>query len=60
MSSVNAEWSAPDPAGRSRRWPVFLVAVVGVVVVGFFLGRSLWPSLKPTPEFGSLATDPDP
>jgi hypothetical protein len=46
---------------RRRGAIVAVLAVVGLIVVagGFFVGRSLWWSLRPTPEFPSLVSDPD-
>ena len=55
----------PPPAPRTRRsrkrtvailLPIAMVLLIG----GFFLGRSLWWSVRPAPDFPSLATTPDP
>jgi len=45
---------------RRRRWPIIAPVVLVVVVVGFLLGREVYWSLRPVPEFASLVTDPDP
>jgi hypothetical protein len=44
-----------------RRVPVWILAGAAVLVVvgGFFIARSLWWSLRPTPEFPSLVAQPD-
>jgi hypothetical protein len=43
-----------------RLRPVILTVVgLAVVVGGFFLGRDLWWSLRPTPNFASLVDNPD-
>jgi len=52
-----------DDAGQQartgrRRLIIGVVAAV-LVVGGFFFGRALWWSLRPTPDFPSLAADPD-
>jgi hypothetical protein len=40
---------------------VFFAVVAAVVLVGgLFLGRGLWESMRPVPDFESLADDPDP
>lgn len=44
-----------------RRQPLlFAVVVVALVVGGFLLGRGLWWSLRPTPDFPSLVDARDP
>lgn len=64
-ASVPPEPPPPVPAERRarfwRRQPLlFAVIVVALVVGGFLLGRGLWWSLRPAPEFPSLADAPDP
>jgi hypothetical protein len=46
---------------RSRGRLAAVLAGVAVVVLvgGFFIGRALWWSVRPTPEFESLAAQPD-
>lgn len=55
----------PMPAERRprlwrRRPGLFAVIMVALVVGGFFFGRGLWWSLRPTPDFPLLADAPDP
>lgn len=46
---------------RKTRRRVVLAIVVTLVVVGaFFVGREVWWGLRPTPEFDSMVSDPDP
>ena len=60
---MNAIPDLPQPAlarQRNRRRSAVVLAVVVVVLVGgVFIGRGLWWSLRPTPDFPSLATQPD-
>lgn len=56
--------SAAAPAHRSRRLTRTLIVIAVVVAAistgGFFFGRALWWSLRPTPNFPSLVESPDP
>lgn len=47
------------PRRRGAIAAVLVAVAVVVVVGGFFFARSLWWSLRPTPEFPSLVTEPD-
>lgn len=52
--------AVPRPKQRGRRITILLAVGLLVLVGGFFFGRSLWWSLRPTPDFPALADDPDP
>ena len=46
---------------KRRGWLIALTVVVPVVVLGgLLLGRSVWWSLRPTPDFPALTSDRDP
>lgn len=65
MAQTTDTWQPPGggvPARRRLRdrRGVLLVLLVLVPVGGFFFGRALWWSLKPAPDFPSLAQTPDP
>lgn len=45
---------------RRRRWTIAAVVAVPILLIGgLLLGRSVWWSLRPTPDFPALASVPD-
>lgn len=49
-----------ENSGQRQTWVFLLVlAVSGLAVGGFFLGREVWNGLKPTPDFVLLSEQPD-
>lgn len=53
------------PSDTTRRFPVWvailLAGCTAILIIGaFFVARSMYWGLRPTPEFASLVTDPDP